>query len=216
MMRPADRFEDVIWKEANVGRNYHLSCESQYYPGPFQHAGQLLRVRVTSQVITVFDRHDIICEHSRPTGRKDQYSTLPEHQPTQHRDVDGPRSRQWFTARAAGCGSATTEVIEQILDRHQIEAQRYWGCQNILGALGRNNRARLEADCQELLNSRRYPTSTTLKRLMAGITTDRQKPREVRPAAATRKRVSTVTFTPTSDVSVRDVSHYSRDENGGQ
>lgn len=107
-------------------------------------------------------------------------------------------------------------MIEQILDRHQVEAQGYLDCQNILGALGRNNRAKLEAACQELLNSRGHPTYTTLKRLMAGITTDRQKPREVTPAASTRKRVSTVTFTPTSDVYVRDASHYARDENGGQ
>ena len=213
---PTDRFEDVIWKEVKVGRNYHLTCESPHYSVPYEHAGQLLRVRVTSSMITVFDGHDIICEHARLTGRKGQYSTLPEHQPAQHRDVDGLWSRKWFTARAASFGPATTDVIEQILDRHQVEAQGYLDCQNILGTLGRNNRARLEAACQELLNSRGYPTYTMLKRLMAGITTDRQKPREVTPAASTRKRVSTVTFTPTSDVYVRDASHYARDENGGQ
>jgi hypothetical protein len=89
-------------------------------------------------------------------------------------------------------------------------------CQNILGTLGRNNRAKLEAACQELLNSRGYPTYTTLKRLMAGITTDTRKPAAVTPAASTRKRVSTVTFTPASDVYVRDASHYARDEHGGQ
>lgn len=213
---PTDRFEDVVWKELKVGRNYHLTCESQHYSVPYQHAGQLLRVRITSSKITVFDGHDIICEHARLAGRKGQYSTQPEHQPAQHRDVDGLWSRKWFLARARGFGPATMEVIEQILDRHQVEAQGYLDCQNILGTLGRNNRARLEAACRELLNSRGLPTYTTLKRLMAAITTDQQRTRGAAPAASTRKRVSTVSFTPADEVYVRDASHYARDENGGK
>jgi len=42
----------VEWKQLKVGRNYHISCDSQHYSVPYTYAGQLLRVRVTSTTVT--------------------------------------------------------------------------------------------------------------------------------------------------------------------
>jgi len=95
--------------------------------------------------------------------------------------------------------------------RTRIEAQGYLDCQNILSGLGKQNRERLEAACQELVNRRGHPTYTTLKRIMAGIDSDAKKPRPVVPAASTHKRHDTSGVGP--DVFVRDVSHY---EVGGE
>ena len=117
---PAARFEEVTWKELKAGRNYHITCDYQRYSVPYALAGRLLRVRLTSTRMTVFDGHEVVCEHRRLTGRKGQYSTLPEHVPAQHQGVDGLWSRRWFTDRARSFGPATVQVIEQILDRHQI------------------------------------------------------------------------------------------------
>lgn len=140
--------------------------------------------------------------------------SLPEHVPPQHRNIDGLWSRRWFTDRARSFGPATVQIIEQILDRQRIEAQGYLDCQNILAGLGKRNRERLEAACQELLNRHGQATYTTLKRIMAGIDSDQKKPRPVAPAASTRKRSSgKVAFSPSSDVFVRDASHYAT---GGQ
>ncbi len=212
---PDAGFEDVEWKELKAARNYHVTADTQRYSVPFALAGRLLRVRLTASRVTVFDGHESICEHPRLTGRKGQYSTLPEHVPPQHRNIDGLWSRRWFTDRARSVGPATVTVIEQILDAQTIEAQGYLACQNILDGLGNNNRERLEAACQDLLNRRAHPTYSTLKRLMAAIDTDAKKPRRVVPAASTRKRVSTVVFRDTiPDVYVRDASHYARDEEG--
>lgn len=96
---PDSRFEDVIWKELKAGRNYHVTAEYQRYSVPYRLAGRLLRIRLTSAKVTVFDGNEIVCEHPRLTGRKGQYSTLPEHVPEQHRNVDGLWSRRWFTDR---------------------------------------------------------------------------------------------------------------------
>nr|RZI34402.1 hypothetical protein BJQ95_03225 [Cryobacterium sp. SO1] len=212
---PDAAFEDVSWKELKAGRNYHVTADTQRYSVPFGLAGKLLRVRLTSSRVTVFDGHEMLCEHPRLTGRKGQYSTLPEHIPPQHRNIDGLWSRQWFTDRARSVGPATVTVIEQILDGQAIEAQGYLACQNILDGLGKNNRERLDAACQELLNRRAHPTYTTLKHSMATIDSDAKKPRPVVPAASTRKRVSTVVFRDSMpDVYVRDASHYARDEEG--
>lgn len=102
-------------------------------------------------------------------------------------------------------------VIEQVLDRQTIEAQGYLDCQNILSGLGKQNRQRLEAACQELVNRGGYATYTTLKRIMAAIDSDQKKPRAPIPAASTRKRAASAPNGP--DVYVRDASHY---ETGGE
>ena len=203
---PDARFEEVTWKELKAGRNYHVTTDSQRYSVPYRLAGRLLRVRFTSSKVTVFDGHDIVCEHPRLWGRKGQYSTLADHVPPQHRNIDGLWSRVWFTDRARSFGPATVQVIGQILDRHKIEAQGYLDCQNILNGLGKRNRDRLEAACQELINRRGQPTYTTLKRLIAAIGSDADKPAPVAPAASTRKRGGDVVAGP--DVFVRDISHY--------
>jgi hypothetical protein len=184
---PDEAFEHVEWKQAKVGRNYHVTVDYQHYSLPWTLAGQLLRVRLTSTRVTVFDGQQVVAEHGRKHGRKGQYSTLDEHVPPQHRQVHTLWSRRWFTDRAASFGPATEAVIEQLLDRHQIEAQGYLDCQNILETLGRKNKAKLEAACQQLLNARAHPTYSTVKRLMAGIDSDTKKPAVVRAAASNRK-----------------------------
>lgn len=215
---PATRFEEVEWKEFKAGRNYHISCDYQRYSVPYRLAGQLLRVRLTSTRVTIFAGHDLVCEHRRLSGRKGQYSTLAEHVPPQHQGIDGLWSRRWFTDRARSFGPATVTVVEQILDRHAIEAQGYLDCQNILSGLGKANRERLEAACQELLNNHAQASYTTLKRLMAAINSDAKKPRKITPAASTRKRSTTGAGGAGTggggdaglgpDVYVRDASYY--------
>ena len=107
--------------------------------------------------------------------------------PPQHRNIAGLWSRSWFLDRARTCGPATVQVIEQLLDRYQIEAQGYLDCQNILESLGRRNTQRLEAASRELLNMGGYPSYSTLKRLMSAISSDQKTPAPRKPAASTRK-----------------------------
>ncbi len=207
---PDTRFAEVAWKELKAGRNYHLTADYQHYSVPYRLAGRLLRVRLTASTVTVFDGVDIVCEHRRLKGRKGQYSTLPEHVPAQHRDVDGLWSRRWFLDRAHAFGPATVTMIEQILDRHVIEAQGYLDCQNILSGLGKRNRPRLEAACQELVNRNGHATYSMLKRIMAAIDSDAKAARPNVAAAASVRRGDPKAIGP--DVFVRDASHYGADE----
>ena len=204
---PDEVFEQVEWRQVKVGRNYHVTTDYQHYSVPHALAGRLLRVRLTSSRVTVFDGHQVIAEHQRKKGRKGQYSTDPAHVPVKHREVDGLWSRRWFLDRAATFGPATVQVIGQILDRHAIEAQGYLDCQNILETLGRRNKQKLEAACQQLVNMRGYPTYSMIKRLMAAIDSDQDKQAPVRAAASNRKS------TPPTDVAaagalVRGAEYY--------
>lgn len=206
---PQDRFEEVSWKEPKVGRNYHVTIDTQKYSVPYAYAGQLVRARITAARVTIFDRADrVIAEHALLSGRKGQYATDPAHMPEQHRDIDGLWSRDWFISRAERFGPATVWAITQLLDRHAIEAHGYLDCQNVLDGLGAKNRQRLEAACEHLKRRDAHPTYTTIKRTMAGITSDEQTPAMVRPAASTAKKTPTDARHADSGVFVRDASHY--------
>src|SRR5699024_5506344 len=82
-------FQQVEWKQFTVQRNYHITADYQHYSVPFRLAGQVLRVRLTTSQVTVFDGHQVVAEHPRKTGRKGQYSTDTDHGPAQHRDISG-------------------------------------------------------------------------------------------------------------------------------
>lgn len=182
-----DGFTEVEWKEAKVQRNSHITCDSQYYSVPHAYAGRLLRVRLTANKITVFDGQVIVCEHARLMGRKGLYSTEPAHLPVEYRNVDGLWSREWFLQRARAFGPATTQTIEELLARRQVEAQGFLDCQNVLDTLGKRNKQRLEAACQQLIQAGVAPSYTALKRVMAVIDSDEKKPGKPRPAASSRK-----------------------------
>lgn len=184
---PIGGFTEVEWKEAKVARNSHVTCDYQHYSVPHEYAGRLLRVRLAGSRVTVFDGQQIVCEHDRLTGRKGQYSTEAAHLPVQYRNVDGLWSRQWFLQRARAFGPATVYVIEQLIDRRPVETQGFLDCQNVLETLGKRNKQRLEAACQQLVNSGVAPSYTALKRLMGGINSDQNKPATIRPAGSSRK-----------------------------
>lgn len=189
-----------------VGRNYHVTADYQHYSVPYTFAGQILRVRLTGVAVTIFDGDTVVCEHPRKAGRKGQYSTTVEHAPERHQDIDGLWTRQWFVHRARSFGAATVAVIESILDRHAIEAQAYLDCQNILMTLGKSNKQRLEAACQAIINQQGYPTYTTLKRIMATITTDNQRTRPLVAAASNEKSTPGAVGLP--GVLVRGADYY--------
>ncbi len=108
--------------------------------------------------------------------------------------------------RAKSFETATVTVIEMILDRSAIEAQAYLDCQNILMTLGKNNKQRLESACQQMINQQGYPTYTTLKRIMATITGDKQRSQPLVPAASNKKTATGGANPP--DVLVRGASYY--------
>lgn len=206
---PAERFESVEWKQLKVGRNYHVTADYQHYSVPYKLTGRILKVRLTGVRVTVFDGEAVACDHPRKHGRKGQYSTMVEHVPKQHQDVQGLWSRKWFLDRARSFGPATIKVIEMVLERPKIQAQAFLDCQNILEGLGKNNRQRLEATCQQLLNQHGFPTYTTLKRLMASMNSDSKQAPPPQPAAPNTKKAPAATeIGEHIDVYVRGADYY--------
>ncbi|MFJ2617864.1 IS21 family transposase [Glutamicibacter sp. NPDC087344] len=203
---PDDPFESVEYKQLRVGRNYHVTSDYQHYSVPYELAGKILSVRITSSTLTMFDGQVKVCEHARKVGRRGQCSTDLAHAPAHHQQVQGLWSREWFVAGARAFGPATVQVITQILDRSKVEAQAYLACRNILSELGSKKKALLEEACQELLNLNGYPTYTSLKRVMAALAQAKEQDASVVPAPQNVKDLSGVQHLP--GVFVRDAQHY--------
>lgn len=83
LMRPLPdmAFTEVSWRQAKVDRNWHITCDYQYYSVPFRLVGTTVRVRVTSQLISVFNGDQLVAEHDRLHGFRYRYSTDPAHGP---------------------------------------------------------------------------------------------------------------------------------------
>ena len=202
---PDHPYESVEYKQLKVGRNYHVTSDYQHYSVPYQLAGKILSVRITSRTVSVFDGQSKVCEHPRKLGRRGQYSTELAHAPKHHQQVQGLWSREWFLNRARNFGPATVQVITQVLDRSKIEAQAFLACRNILSELG-GKKSSLEETCQEMLNINGYPTYTSLKRVMATLAAAKAQETVAVPAAQKVKNLTDVQGLP--GVFVRDAGHY--------
>lgn len=70
MMRdlPATPFTEVSYKRLKVDRNWHITCDYQYYSVPFQLVGESVTVRLTPQLVSVFNGEQLVAEHTRLHG----------------------------------------------------------------------------------------------------------------------------------------------------
>ena len=81
---PKMRYEMAIWKIATVQTNYHISVNGMFYSVPFQYISQKLDVKITSNLIQIFQKEKRIASHQRKFGRPGQYSNVVEHMPDKH------------------------------------------------------------------------------------------------------------------------------------
>src|SRR5699024_2025050 len=181
-------FTEVAWKQAKVDRNWHITCDYQYYPVPFKLIGKTLRVRLTKDLVSIFDGDLLVAKHSRLHGFRYRYSTDPAHNPDG--DTAGIKvlTRDELLARAASVGPATTTVITQILTRNaQAIPRGLHTARNVLVQLGnKHNRTRLEPARQQILAHNLAHNTHVIARIQAPIARNHQQldPAEAKPLPA--------------------------------
>ncbi len=144
---PARPYVFANWKRAKVGIDYHVELDGHYYSVPYRFAHERVDVRTTPTTIEVFFRGARIASHPRPLSpRKGGHTTIREHMPKAHQrhgDWSPARLRRW----ASSTGSATAELVEEILARRPHPEQGYRSCLGIF-RLGKSyGHDRLEAAC---------------------------------------------------------------------
>lgn len=175
---PATPYELAQWKKATVQFNYHISVDKNHYSCPNEYIKHEVDVRITRNTIEVFYKNHRICSHPRMYGRTNQYSTVPEHMPENHRHYiqwDSKRFIEW----AEKIGPHTTVTIKAILSSRKVEQQSFRSCMGLLKLADNYSVTRLEAACKKALS---YTPNPSFKSVKTILTTGQDKETLEQPA----------------------------------
>lgn len=181
---PLERYEMCRWCYPKVSPDYHVTIDYMHYSVPCELIGRTLEAKVTAGRVAVYDGGELVCEHRRMTGRKNQYETFDEHMPPNHRDVGSPWSRERFTSWAAKIGPETEAAITRVLDSRRIVEQAFVPCRNILGLSKRYAPQLLEAACAQVNALGALPSYTGVKNAVLSIKADSERRQAARAGSA--------------------------------
>lgn len=158
---PITPFEICTYKKAKVNIDYHVSIDKMNYSVPFAYVGQYVEVKMSDYMITIFYKGTKIAEHNRLKGRKNQYSTIEDHLPAEHKlfKWNGERFRKW----ALSIGNNTYKVIDQLLKSRKAEEVAYRGCISLLKLADKYTAARVEKACKLALEHLSNPSYKNIK-----------------------------------------------------
>jgi transposase len=167
---PKNRYEFGEWKKVRVAPDYHVELEGHYYSVPYQLVREQLDLRFTEKTVEVFRRGKRIAGHRR-SRRRGKHTTLREHMPKAHQEY-----LEWTPTRlvrwAQKTGSATAQLVEQILQTRPHPQQGFRSCLGLLRLGKKYGEERLEAACQRSLRLKSYSYQSVKSILKTGL--DRQ------------------------------------------
>ena len=147
---PAMPFEYSEWSKARVRSDYHIEVEEHFYSVPYQLVGREVEVRLTAQGVECLHRGKRVACHVRSRERG-KSTTLVEHMPREHRHY-----AEWTPQRlvrwAGETGTATAEVVEEILSSRPHPHQGFHSCLGLRSLAKCYGPERLEAACQRALD----------------------------------------------------------------
>ena len=100
------------------------------YSVPFEYIRQKVDVRLTRATVDVLYNGNRICYQPSLYGKFNQYTTIQEHMPPDHRKYvqwKGERYIRW----AGKIGSSTECAVRAILSSYKVEQQGYKSCMGL-------------------------------------------------------------------------------------
>jgi transposase len=145
---PTQRYLYTEHKRAKVGPDYHIEYKKHYYSVPHQLVGQYVELEATCKLVQLYHQGNLIAQH--PTSQKPHgLSTYPEHMPGNH------QYQKWSPERLLNwgghVGSATKEVIQQLMLSKAHPAQATRSCLGVLNLSRKYSEERLEQACKDAL-----------------------------------------------------------------
>jgi transposase len=179
---PDASYDLALWKQVKLHRDCHVVFDNAYYSAPYRLVGQQLRVRGGIQTVRIFTLdYQLVASHDRAT-QPGQRFTHPDHLPPEL--LDGlTMDRDTCRTAAQDIGSATTEVVTQLLDDGVVD--RLPAVRRLLKLRERFGDHRLESACARAL---RYddPNYRTVKKILEkGQDAEMSQPEPIRAAAST-------------------------------
>lgn len=159
---PAHAYEPGVWKRVKLHRDCHVVFERSYYSAPHRLIGEQLWVRGGLKDVRIYtEKHELVAIHSRahePGQRHTQLEHLPQEK------VPGMLlNRPWCRKQAKDIGSATSRVVEALLNHRPEDRLRSAG--RLLRLAEQYGPERLEAACRRGL-AFGEASYTTVKRIL--------------------------------------------------
>lgn len=145
---PATAYDHAVWKEVTLHRDGHVVFDKAYYSAPFHLVGQRLWVAGGAREVQIYTT-DYHCVATHPRAQSPgQRLTHPDHLPV-YKLAGVVLSREGCRQHAVEIGSATTQVVNALLDHRPEDRLRTAGRLLRLGE--RYGAGRLEAACNRAL-----------------------------------------------------------------
>lgn len=149
---PAERYAFAEWRNARIGPDYHVWCESHAYSVPHRLCGQQVQVRLTTFRVEIFQDSKLVATHDRGLGFR-HISTVDEHMPESHQ-----AHAQWTPQRlarwAAESGPCVRELVEQMLMKFVRPQHGFRPAFGLIGLSKKYGHERLERACARALRAR--------------------------------------------------------------
>jgi transposase len=155
---PSVPYEYADWRCATVNTDYHVEALKQYYSVPYTYARQKVDIRISHNMIEIFQNGIRLCSHKRLNGKTRQYSTNTEHMPENHKAYLG-MNRKNITEWAQGIGENIAELVGKIFGRVRLEEQAYRSCMGLKRIVKTYGAETTEEACMIALKAREYGCS---------------------------------------------------------
>lgn len=163
---PEVPYEFAHWKNAKLHPDYHVEVDDHYYSVPYTLIGQHLDIRWTQSTVEVFHQNIRVASHLRGlTSRR--HTTLPEHRPKSHQQLEFSPER--FLRWARTYGSATEALVEKVMQQRQHIEQSYRSIMGILRLGETYGGDRLEKACRRALMIESYRYKSVASILKSGL-----------------------------------------------
>jgi transposase len=145
---PKDPFTFAAWKKARVNIDYHIEIHRHYYSVPYQYVHEQVEARISEKTVEIFLKGRRIATHIR-NNVPGKHTTLPDHRPKKHQDLEWTVSR--ISAKGRAVGASTTAALEHIMKSRKHPELGYRACLGVLRLGDRYSNERLEAACKRAL-----------------------------------------------------------------
>ncbi len=138
---PERPFALVDWHDVKVHPDCHVAIDRTLYSVPWQHVGKTLQARIGASLVELFDGDVLVKTHVKDGRRRitDDADLPPD------KVAFLMRTPAWCRRRAAEVGSATTVLVDGLLEQGGLTRLRE--VQALLRLLDKYDAARLEAAC---------------------------------------------------------------------
>ena len=145
---PPEPFSFAEWKTVRVNIDYHVEIYKHYYSVPYQYVHEEVEARISETTIEIIRKGRRIATHVR-SNVAGKHTTLPEHRPKKHQDLEWTVTR--FTEKGRIIGPSTAILLERIMKNRRHPELGYRSCLGVLRLGNRYTNERLEAACRRAI-----------------------------------------------------------------